>query len=177
MPKSKTTRSEDRLSKPSAPANEVQVSERVQALYRKAVHLLESGRVREALEAVRTNASSDPALKNLFGVCLLRAGQADDAVKLYRQLVMSSAGLTLRPEAPVLFKLNFATALALNGQVAGAVSVLDEIADESHPGVQRLREAIAVWRSSLPWHRRLLWRCGLEPQQPFLLGFDAGRIS
>ena len=155
-------------------AAEHQPSERVAGIYRKVVSLLEAGRAKEALDAVRTHSGTDPSLKNLHGVCLMRAGFASDAVRLYRQLVLSSNGVTLRPEAPTVFKSNFATALLLSRSVTGTEAVLQEAADESHPAVQRLRAAIARWRSGLSFWQRLQWRCGMDPGRPVDLGFAPG---
>ena len=151
-----------------------QPSDRAAGIYRKVVGLLEAGRVKEALDAVRTHSGTDPSLKNLHGVCLMRAGSASDAVRLYRQLVLSSNGVTLRPEAPSAFKANFATALLLDGSVAGAEAVLQEAADESHPAVTRLRDAIAKWRSGLSFWQRVQSWCGLDPGRPVQLDFAPG---
>jgi len=149
-------------------------SERAAGIYRKVVNLLDAGRVKEALDAIRTHSGTDPSLKNLHGVCLMRTGSTADAVRLYRQLVLSSNGVTLRPEAPTVFKSNFATALLLDGSVTGAEAVLQEAADESHPAVQRLRGAIARWRSGLSFWQRMQWRCGMDPGRPIEVDFAPG---
>lgn len=135
---------------------------------------MDAGRAKEALDAVRTHSGTDASLKNLHGVCLMRTGFTADAVRLYRQLVLSSNGVTLRPEAPTVFKSNFATALLLDGSVTGAKTVLQEAADESHPAVQRLRGAIARWRSGLSFWQRMQWRCGMDPGCPVELDFAPG---
>ena len=158
-------------------AAEHQLSERAAGIYRKVAGLLDAGRAKEALDAVRTHSGTDPCLKNLHGVCLMRAGFASDAVRLYRQLVLSSNGVTLRPEAPTIFKSNFATALLLDGNVTGAEAVLHEAADDLHPAVQKLRAAIARWRSGLSFTQRLQWRFGMDPGQPIELAFPPGDLE
>ena len=161
----------------SACSTEHHPSDRAAATYRKIVALLESGQSQQALDLARTHSGTDPSLKNLFGVCLMRAGFAADAVRLYRQLVISSNGVTMRPEAPLIFKTNFATALLLDGKPSGTQAVLQEIADESHPAVQRLRGAIARWRSQLSFSQRLFSRCGIDPGRPVELDFAPGDVA
>ena len=158
----------------SAGSTEHHPSERAAATYRKVVSLLEANRAQDALQAVRTHAGADPSLKNLFGICLMRAGSAAEAVRVYRQLVISSNGVTIRPEAPTVFKTNFATALLLDGKVAGARGVLQEAADDSHPAVARLRAAISRWSSGLSVWQRILCGCGLDPGRPVELDFPPG---
>lgn len=152
-------------------------SDHVLALYTKAVRQLEAGHPHEAVNAVRAQASSDPILKNLLGVALMRDGHAIEAVKVYRQMVTAAGGLTLRPEAPTVFKTNFATALLLDGKVAGAESTLDETADESHPAVQKLRGLISRWRSELSLWQKLQWRLGMEPNHPVPFDFPPGDLA
>ena len=74
---------------------------------------------------------------------------------------------------PALLRI-FAAALLLDGKASGAEGVLQEIADESHPAVQRLRGAIARWRSQLSFWQRLFSRCGVDPGRPVALDFAPG---
>src|SRR5690349_1413461 len=86
-------------------------------LFQKAKSLLDSGRHDDALAALRNQAHADPWLRNLMGVCLLRSNRPEDAVELYRTVVWSGNGISLRDDIPIEFKTNFATGLLLLGRV------------------------------------------------------------
>lgn len=137
--------------------------------------LLDEGRLDEAIVLVRSRGSSAPAMQNAYGVCLMRLGQVESAVRVYRSLVLNGGGLLMRQNVPTKWKTNFATALLLSGRGSGCWSVLDEIADETDPGVQRLREAIQKSRSGQSsWQKFVDWLRGYE--RPVSLDFLPGDI-
>ena len=103
--------------------------------------LLRAGQPKQALDLLARSKDHSPWSTNATGVCLLRLGQADRAVELFRNLVLSG-GLFLRPDVPTAWKVNFATALLMADNLAGCVRLLAEIQEEDHPGVQRLRAAL-----------------------------------
>jgi hypothetical protein len=131
--------------------------------------LLDAGRAQEAFDLLNARESGDPLLKNARGVCLLRLGLPDLAVRVFRQLCLASGGFMLREDAPTAFKTNYAAALLLSGRPSGCLDVLDEIKDEADPAVRQLRAALAEWEKSLSLWRRVMWRCGVEPKEPVRL--------
>ncbi|HUW83548.1 MAG TPA: hypothetical protein VMZ31_12215 [Phycisphaerae bacterium] len=154
--------------------NSEKTSETV-ALVRK---LLELGRPQEAAEVIRQFGAASAELRNAYGVCLMRTGQTGKAVELYRKLVMDEKGINLKRDVPTIFKTNFATALLLARNAAGCLSVLDEMADSRHPAVVRVRDAVARWRRSLGWWRRVwLAMYGSAPATPVVLDFPPGDLD
>ena len=131
---------------------------------------LNEGKPREALDLLRRYGISSEELRNAYGVCLMRTGELAKAVEAYRDLVIDRSGVCLKPEAPAVFKTNFATALLLTNNVSGCLSVLKEVGPAQHPAVIRLRAAIARWRCSLGWRQRIAFALyGKEPGKPVLL--------
>ena len=109
-------------------------------------------------------AGKSPPIINARGVCLLRLGRPEAAIRAFRDLVLNPGSTWTRPDVPTHYKTNYATALLMGGHPSGCLDVLREINNEAHPAVERLRAAVKRWESSLPLLRRLNWRLGrLEP--------------
>jgi Flp pilus assembly protein TadD len=137
--------------------------------------LLQAGQPREALDLLARSKARSPWSTNATGVCLLRLGQADRAVELFRNLVLSG-GLFLRPEVPTAWKVNFAAALLLTDNLAGCVRLLAEIQEEHHPGVRRLRAAIRGWHNRLSLWEKIRWFLGGQPARRVELDFLPGEL-
>lgn len=135
--------------------------------------LLESGKGQEAIKLLAREESE--WARNARGVCLLRMGDAHAAVGTLRSLVVSSH-LALKPEAPLAYKINFATALLLSGNISGGMTMLDDIGDEQSVPVQKLRAAVADWKASMTFWQRLWWHLGAEPALPFTVDFSPGEL-
>jgi hypothetical protein len=106
----------------------------------------------------------------------MRLGNVKVAVDVYRGLVLSSGGLILRQDVPVVYKTNYATALLLSGNVSGCQRVLNEVNDQSSPPVQRLRDAIHGWVKGMSFWQRLNWWTGGTPTHPVVLNFPPGEL-
>lgn len=117
--------------------------------------LLAVGQNGDALEIIRSSRIDAPDARNAAGVVLMRLGRATEAIDVFRKLTTNDTGLFLKKDTPTIYGVNYATALILDGNVNGAIVVLNEIKDAGHPGVVRLRSAITRWRKSLPWLQRL----------------------
>lgn len=113
--------------------------------------------------------------RNARAVCFLRSGEPSAALDVLRGLVVERH-LALKREAPIRFKTNFAVALLLSGNIAGGISALDEIDDESDPTVQKLRAAIQRWKNSMTFWQRLNWRMGGDAAVPFTLDVPPGDL-
>lgn len=142
--------------------------------YAKVCRLLEAGRVDEALTLARSRHDAD--MKNAQGVCLMRQGKPDEAVRIYRTMVLDNTGLFLREELPVVYKTNYAFALFLSGNIGGGMSILEQLSREDHPSVHKLRSAIATWKSQLSFFKRLGLAMGLEPKRPMTLETPPGDL-
>jgi hypothetical protein len=109
-------------------------------------------------------------------VCLLRLGNAQRAIELFRGLVLGPGGLVLRRDVPTAFKTNFATALLMDGNVAGCTSVLASLREEDHPAVRKLRAAVRRWQEAMSLWERVCWHFGSPPNRPVELGFEPGDL-
>jgi tetratricopeptide (TPR) repeat protein len=126
--------------------------------------------------ALLSSVGADPQLLNAKGVCLLRMGKYDEAVRLYKNLVLTPGCTWMRRDLPTVYKTNYATALLLSGRPGGSLEMLDEIGDEQNPTVRRLRSAIQHWEARLSLWQRLNWRFGrIAPSnRPLSIDFEAG---
>ncbi len=117
--------------------------------------------------------------QNIRGVQFMREGKLDEAISVLRSLVMPPGCTWTRPEAPNVFKRNFATALLLAGHPSGCLELLAEMKDEQHPRVQQIRAAIKRWEKTLSFFQWLNWRTGwIEPEnRPVLLDFIPGELE
>lgn len=129
---------------------------------------------RKALEALDRAKASGPWAANARAVCLLRLGEAGRALEVFRGLVQSGAGL--RDDAPTAFKVNYATAQLLAGNLTGCIVTLGQTRDEGHPSVQRLRAALRRWRSGLSFWEKARSLLGFDVDKPVELGFPPGEL-
>lgn len=129
-----------------------------------AVHqLILTQQYETALERLQ-NVGSSPAVQNLRGICFMRLGQFDAAVRLYRSFVLKHDCTWTRPDLPDVDRINFATALLLDGHPAGCLSILAEVRNHTAPGIQKIHESLERWMTTLNWWQRLNWRLGrVEP--------------
>jgi hypothetical protein len=143
----------------------------------KVERFLQEGHPEDALEAISRSRLKSSWVTNANGVCLLRLERAKQAVDLFRSLVLSPGVVTIREDAPIVFKTNFATALLMHANLGGCLRVLHEIGDERDSAVQQLRTAIQRFRAGLsPW-KRLEWKMGIPPSIPVPLNFPPGHLG
>jgi len=131
------------------------------SLLDRAKRTLESGSPEAAYAMVSTRNSSDE-LQNLAAVCLMRMGKAEEALTMLRRLVLPSEGLVMEAHVPAKYKVNFATALLLSGNLGGCLATLREIGDD--PSAKRLAERIAQWKSSLGTMDKIRLVMGSDPK-------------
>jgi hypothetical protein len=105
----------------------------------------------------------------------LRLGDAQGAVGVLRSLVLGM-GVALKPDAPAVFKTNFATALLLENNVSGCLSALAEVHDAQDPAVIRLRAAIQRWKKNLSFREKVQWYLGGQPARKVDLDFPPGDL-
>jgi hypothetical protein len=142
-------------------------------------NLLDEDRPEDALDLLwGRGGSSEPFLRNAKGVCRLRMGETSDAIETFGALALASRGrdTDLLPEAPTVFKTNFATALVRAHAVSRCVKVLNKIGDEQNATVQKLRAAIKRWEESLTFWQRLQWHLGIRPKRRVVLGWKLGDL-
>ncbi len=135
--------------------------------------LLDEGRPETALERIGKSKLRSPWVTNATAVCQMRLGKQDLALRTLRGLVITN-GVILRGDAPLIFRINFATALLLQENVSGATATLGEIQQEDHPAVKQLREVIARWKAQMNFCQKFLWAIGIHPSVPVPTDFPAG---
>lgn len=147
---------------------------RDEKLLREAMRLAESGRSDQALAVLNRSNMNTDAIRNTRGVCLLRLGRAEDALRIFRSLVLAAGNTWMKRDLPVVYRTNFCTALLLTGRAAGCWDALTEIDERDHPSVVRLRETLDRWRRGLKGWSWLVWKMGSDPSVPVTLDFVAG---
>jgi len=153
------------------------IPEEIAKVLEKVANLLDAGEYDNALEAIRRSRIKSPWMTNATGVCLLRKGEAKQAANLFHGLVSAAGGITMRADAPLVFKTNLATALLASENIFGCVSVLAEIGLVSDPKVLQVRETLANWKRSLPWWKRILWAVGDCPKHPMQFDSPLGSLG
>lgn len=127
------------------------------------VRHITAGNYPKALDLLRA-APHTPSNRNALGVCLLRMGRIEEALRVYRNFVLAPGCTWMRHDLPTVYKTNFATALLLAGHPNGCLELLAEIHDQSQPAVERLLAVIARWEAGLAFWQRLAWKLGrFEP--------------
>jgi hypothetical protein len=146
---------------------------------RQAWKLITEEKYQKALDLLNTKGAADKTHQNVKGVCLMRLGRHDDAVRVYRSLVMAPGSTWMHPEAPLSHKINFATALLLSGNPSGCLEVLGEIHQDQDPRIQRIHACIQKWVAGLTWFQKLNWWLGhIEPaNRPVTIDFEPGDLS
>jgi hypothetical protein len=133
--------------------------------------LLEAGKLGEGEELARQDSWRTPELQNAEAVCLLRRGEHSKAIELLGKLVYPQGSFSIPPTVPVKWRVNFAVAWVLAGDVSLCEELLRGIDDSSNETVKRVRAAIARWRASRTWFQRLR-----GSSEPVRLDFPPGEV-
>jgi hypothetical protein len=141
----------------------------VAALLAQVEELLHEDRPRAAFDLLARSKNGSPWVMNARGVCLLRLGEIESAIQLFRGMVLSTGGILVQPNLPTVFKTNFATALFLSENVSGGLSILKEIKDAHHPSVRKLHAALEHWKQGLSLWQKLQWYLGGQPVHPVVI--------
>ena len=127
----------------------------------KAIEFISTGNYQAAYDHLKSR-SADPEVINIKAVLLMRLGKPNQAVSILRSMVLDPTTLLLRPGVPDHIKLNFATALLMDGEVAGCDEILRTIQDKSNEQLIQLRADIRRWEKSLTILRWIDWKaCGI----------------
>ncbi len=139
---------------------------------------IEKGNYTAAADVLHA-AGYDVRIRNALGVCLMRSGQTQAAVDVFRAFVLMPGSVMERQEISSACKRNFATALLMKGFPSGALSVLAETHEADHPMAVRLFAAIKQWENTLPWYRWLDWKINhIEPSACHVpLDFEPGEFE
>jgi hypothetical protein len=134
----------------------------VASVLAKVKQLLDEQAPDKALDVITRSRLSSPWITNATGVCAMRIGNVKSAAGVFQGMI-GHLGVMLKPDAPLVFKTNFATALLASNNMAGCLSVLHEIGQEDNPTVKRLRSAIQQWKQNLSLWQKFKWYTGDIP--------------
>ncbi|REJ90632.1 MAG: tetratricopeptide repeat protein [Planctomycetota bacterium] len=146
-------------------------------LLHKVAQLLSEGQPAQALALLDRSNLNSPAFVNARGVCLMRLTRLDDALRLFRSLVLAPGCMWMKPDLPVIYRTNFATILLLTNHPAGCLDVLREVSERDHPSVIRLKRTLEEWVAGLSWHHWMAWKLGLEPSVPVQIDYAPGEVE
>ena len=151
-------------------------SAEVERLLTEVKQLLAKNEPKAALALITRSRLASAWLTNAAGVCNLRLNHVATAMGMFRNLVLSRIGITLRDDIPIVFKANFATALLLSNNLSGCQEVLAEIHDQ-HPAGARLSEAIHRFTKNLTRWQMTCWYLGFVPHVVLPADFQPGDID
>ena len=115
--------------------------------------LLDRRKPQEALDVLEGSDDSGHLVSNARGVCFIRLEQYQEAIDLYRKLVLSPDSVLLRSDVPDEFKVNYAIALALSGNMVGCKSILREMPQDCDPA-EDFKRTIDEWEKSMSFWER-----------------------
>lgn len=132
-----------------------------------------------AMASQLIKATRDDATLDRLGVCYLRQGKFEEALKVYRQIALQAGSVCERTDLPEPYVRNFATALLLSGLPSGCMLVLRGLPDQRHPRVVELYAAVRAWERSLPFLQRWDWRFNsVDPKNARVaIDFEPGEMS
>lgn len=138
--------------------------------------MLDKGRAQDALDLLDSCGHSSRTIQNAKGVCMMRLGRHELAMKIFRDLVFPGGALAIPEETPTIFRINYATSLLLLDNVVTGLEMLGHIPDRQHPAVVRLSSAVRIWKRSLSWFARIGLLIGITPKKPFRMDSAPGEM-
>jgi hypothetical protein len=147
-------------------------------MLRRSMRHVAAGEYQKALDLLSSD-GRDARVRNTRGVCLMRLGRNEEAIRVLRELVMKPGCTWMRSEVATVHKINFATALLLGGHPNGCLDMLAEIKEPNHPSIVRLQATVGRWVSSLSfWQKLNWWVYGIVPaKRPVTIDFLPGEFD
>ncbi len=145
-------------------------------LLNRAREMLDQGQVEAALDVLDSCGQSSRTIQNAKGVCMMRLGRHELAMKIFRDLVFPGGSFAIPDETPTIFRSNYATSLLLVDNVVTGLQILGQIPDRQHPAVVHLKAAVRKWKASMSWLTRIGLLIGITPQKPFNMDSSPGAL-
>jgi predicted Zn-dependent protease len=137
--------------------------------------LLDNGEYEKALWFVDHVGQDNSLMKNARGVCLMRQGNIEPAIKLLRDLNFAGQ-ICIPSDTPPLYQANYATALLMKGYNQEAMEILAGLKARQHPYVAAMHETIAEWKRGLNLFQRLGCLLRLYPRKQVSLKYPPGSL-
>jgi len=138
--------------------------------------LLEQDKVLEALDFVNHLGQETALIKNARGVCLLRLGRGEAAVSEFREITFRGF-MCVPSDTPVVYQTNFATAMLMANQKAGAIELINRLDNSQHAAVVKIKSAIDQWKRGLNPLRRFLCKVDVYPNKAVQIDFVPGDLQ
>lgn len=136
--------------------------------------LLDQSRPEDALDFINHHGQETSAMENARAVCLMRLGRLSEATSILRDIAFR--GYVCMPDdTPLLFQLNFATAMLMANFKDAAIAIMDRLDSEQAPQALKLKGVIQRWKASIGPLGRLRCRLGFYPKKPVSLDFPPGQ--
>lgn len=137
--------------------------------------LLNQGHIQQALQYIEHLGQNSAVMENAKAVCLMRLGKIEQAISLLRDVVFQG-NICISPETPMLYQINFATAMLLKNKKDFAISLLANPDFMKYPQALKLKEAVKQWRKSLNFLEKLCYHIGIYSNKPVRLDFPLGEV-
>jgi hypothetical protein len=119
--------------------------------------LIDGGQYQRALDLLPTSQCTDD-IRNTRAVCLMRMGQFESAVQVFRLFALTGYSQTIKKDLPEYIKVNYSAALFFGGQPSGGWAALQEVRSDNDPQAEIIRRACQRWVAEMGFFRRLDWR-------------------
>ncbi len=156
--------------------HETTMKQDIPSAIRQARNLLDTAGPEASLDSLNASRLQSPLIENARGVCLLRLGEYNDALLIFRRLVFPNNAFAIPDNTPIAYRVNYVTTFFLQNNVIIGLQLLNDILQKQHPLVRQLADAVKRWKRTLPLWRRLLLPVGVYPSTPFLLDYPAGAM-
>jgi hypothetical protein len=137
--------------------------------------LLNQDRPQDALKYIEHLGQKTPDMENARGVCLMRLGKIEEALSVLREVVFQGY-ICMPSDTPVLYQINFATAMLLSNHKDGAFSILNKLDKKVYPQLVKIKDVVRRWVRSLNFIEKCGYYFGLYPNKPVTIDFVPGEI-
>jgi len=138
--------------------------------------LLSQDRLDDTLDYLDHIGQTTPEFQNARAVCLMRLGKAELAVSILRKLVFREF-ICIPSDTPVLYLMNFATAMLVANYKDGAIPILKKLDTRRYPQAAQLKMALNRWVKGLNFAEKCYYHLGIYPGKPVRLDFPLGQID
>ena len=79
-------------------------------------------------------------------------------------------------DTPVLYQINFATAMLIANFKEGAIPILNKLNGQTYPQAAKIKDALNQWVKSLNLFQKLCYHLRIYPSKPVKIDFPPGEV-
>ncbi len=117
-------------------------------------HLINNDNIKDALEILNHSADKSLMFQNARAVCFMRENLLKEALDLLRSMVFHNNALTADLQIPEVIRLNLAEAMLISGNIAGAVTLMNECGERTVQK-EKLLQSVENWKKELPFWKKI----------------------